>query len=237
MNDPVSLGIKALNILAQKLRKKRMDAGALTLASPEVRFRMETDSQDPVDVEMKELKDTNALVEEFMLLANIYVAKKIYETFPESSMLRRHPKPPANNFENLIKAVAPLGIDIDPSTSLTLSKTLDQAVVADDPYFNKLIRIMTTRCMMQAVYFCSGTLSQQDFWHYGLASPIYTHFTSPIRRYSDLQVHRLLAASIGYEENYSAELTNKVKVMEMSDVLNGSTGFSLICRVVYSFIF
>ncbi|KAJ3262535.1 exosome catalytic subunit dis3 [Boothiomyces macroporosus] len=217
MNDPVSLGIKALNTLAKQLRKKRMEAGALTLASPEVRFRMENDSQDPVDVEMKELKDTNALVEEFMLLANIYVAKKIYDTFPDSSLLRRHPKPPANNFEPLIKAVAPLGIEIDPSTSKTLSDSLDNAVLPSDAYFNKLIRIMTTRCMMQAVYFCSGTLSEPDFWHYGLASPIYTHFTSPIRRYSDLQVHRLLAACIGYEKDYSSDLVDKTKVKEMCD--------------------
>ncbi len=54
----------------------------------------------------------------------------------------------------------------------------------EDPYFNKLVRIMTTRCMMQAQYFCSGTEAESDFMHYGLASPIYTHFTSPIRRYA-----------------------------------------------------
>lgn len=88
-SDPVSVGIKTLNMIAKKLRAKRMEAGALVLASPEVRFRMENDGQDPVDVEMKELKDTNALVEEFMLLANIYVAKKIFSVFPDSSMLRR----------------------------------------------------------------------------------------------------------------------------------------------------
>jgi exosome complex exonuclease DIS3/RRP44 len=164
---------------------------------------------------MKELKDTNALVEEFMLLANIYVGKKIFETFPDSSVLRRHPKPPANNFEPLIKALHSRGISIDPSTSLTLSKSLDEAIDPNDAYVNKLIRIMTTRCMMQAQYFCSGTLSEPDFWHYGLACPIYTHFTSPIRRYSDLQVHRLLAAAIGYETRYSTELTDKAKVTEM----------------------
>ena len=171
-------------------------------------------------IELKELKDTNALVEEFMLLANIYVAKKIYATFPESSMLRRHPKPPSNNFENLIKALEPLGFEIDPSNSSTLSRSLDNAVQPKDPYFNKLMRIMTTRCMMQAVYFCSGTLAEADFWHYGLASPIYTHFTSPIRRYADLQVHRLLSACIGYDTVYASELTDKVKVSEMTDILN-----------------
>ena len=64
-------------------------------------------------VEMKELKDTNALVEEFMLLANIYVAKKIQSTFPDSSILRRHPKPPSTNFDDLIRAVAAFGIHLD----------------------------------------------------------------------------------------------------------------------------
>ncbi|KAI8840365.1 hypothetical protein BJ741DRAFT_641874 [Chytriomyces cf. hyalinus JEL632] len=220
LTDPVSTGIKLLNSIAKKLRAKRMANGALVLASPEVRFSLDNDAQDPLDVELKEMKDTNALVEEFMLLANIYVAKKIYSVFPDSSMLRRHPKPSATNFESLIKAAAEYGIEIDPSNNRTLSDSLDKAVLADEPYFNKLIRIMTTRCMMQAVYFCSGTLAPEDFWHYGLATDIYTHFTSPIRRYADLVVHRLLAACIGYDKTYSSDLVDKVKASELSDVLN-----------------
>ncbi|KAJ3297254.1 exosome catalytic subunit dis3 [Borealophlyctis nickersoniae] len=220
LNDPVTLGIKALNSLAKKLRAQRIARGALTLASPEVRFKLENDTQDPVDVEMKELKETNALVEEFMLLANIYVAKKIQSSFPESSMLRRHPKPPATSFDGLVKAVGELGLKIDPTTSKTLADSLDAAQVPGEPFLNQLIRIMTTRCMMQAVYFCSGTVPEQEFWHYGLASEIYTHFTSPIRRYADLVVHRLLAAAIGYEKGYSSELTDKAKAKEICDVLN-----------------
>ncbi|KAI8821472.1 uncharacterized protein EV422DRAFT_43764 [Fimicolochytrium jonesii] len=220
LTDPVSTGIKLLNKLAKKLRAKRLAAGAITLASPEVRFKLEEDQQDPVDVEMKELKDTNALVEEFMLLANIWVAQKVYEAFPESSMLRRHPKPPASNFEGLQKAVGELGITLNVDTSKDLAESLDRAVVPSDPYVNQLIRILTTRCMMQAVYFCSGTVPEQDFWHYGLASHIYTHFTSPIRRYADLIVHRLLAVAIGYEKSYASELVDKMKLKDLSDVLN-----------------
>ncbi|KAI9352735.1 hypothetical protein BDR26DRAFT_815276 [Obelidium mucronatum] len=220
LTDPVSTGIKMLNSIAKKLRAKRMANGALVLASPEVRFSLDNDAQDPVDVELKEMKDTNALVEEFMLLANIYVAKKIYSMFPDSSMLRRHPKPSATNFESLIKAASEFGVEIDPSSNKSLSESLDKAVLAEEPYFNKLIRIMTTRCMMQAVYFCSGTLAEEEFWHYGLATNIYTHFTSPIRRYADLIVHRLLAACIGYDKTYSADLVDKVKASELSDVLN-----------------
>ncbi|RUS28301.1 hypothetical protein BC938DRAFT_482045 [Jimgerdemannia flammicorona] len=202
------------------LRHQRMERGGLTLASPEVRFKLENDSQDPVDVEMKELKETNALVEEFMLLANVSVAEKIYSKFPDSSMLRRHAAPPDSNFEALEKAISPLGLALKCGTSKALSDSLDMAILPHDPYFNKLLRIMATRCMMQAVYFCSGTLAFQDFRHYGLATDIYTHFTSPIRRYPDIVVHRLLAVCINPSERYGPELTDKIKMKELCDVLN-----------------
>ncbi|KAF9995574.1 exosome catalytic subunit dis3 [Entomortierella chlamydospora] len=220
MQDDVTKGIRTLNMLAKKLKKRRLDMGALTLASPEVRFSLERDTQDPVDVEMKELKETNALVEEFMLLANISVAGKIYEKFPNSAMLRCHPTPPAVNFEKLEKAVARLGITIDHSTSKTLSDSLDNAVIPEEPYFNKLLRIMTTRCMMQALYFCSGSKTEAEFRHYGLATNIYTHFTSPIRRYSDVMVHRQLHAAIDPNVTYGGELTDKDNMDELCGVLN-----------------
>lgn len=99
---------------------------------------MENDSQDPVDVEMKELQETNALVEEFMLLANISVAEKIFSKFPDSSMLRRHAIPPDSNFEALEKAISPLGITLKHDTSKALSDSLDAAIVSVDFYY-KLI--------------------------------------------------------------------------------------------------
>ena len=70
---------------------------------------------------------------------------------------------------------------MDSAKSLAVS--LDAANIPDEPFFNTLLRIMATRCMMQAVYFCSGMLAEEEFLHYGLATPIYTHFTSPIRRF------------------------------------------------------
>ncbi|KAI9331135.1 exosome complex exonuclease RRP44, partial [Pilaira anomala] len=220
MQDDVTKGIRVLNKFAKILRQKRMDAGALTLSSPEVRFRLENDSQDPVDVEMKGLKDTNALVEEFMLLANISVAKKIYQKFPSSAMLRRHAPPPTNNFDQLRKVLAEKGFILETDTSKALADSLDKAVLPEDPYFNNLVRIMTTRCMMQAQYFCSGTEAESDFLHYGLASPIYTHFTSPIRRYADIVVHRLLYACVESDLAYGHELSDMTKMKELCDNLN-----------------
>lgn len=96
---------------------------------------------------------------------------------------------------------------------------MNKAVKSDNPYFNTLLRILATRCMMQAVYFSSGMLQVEDYFHYGLACPIYTHFTSPIRRYADIIVHRLLAVSINADSTYS-ELLDKRKTQELCNNLN-----------------
>ena len=89
MQDELTTSIRLLNTLAIKLKAGRMAAGALNLASPEVKIHLESaESSDPIDVEQKEMRETNSLVEEFMLLANISVAKKIQETFPLTSVLR-----------------------------------------------------------------------------------------------------------------------------------------------------
>jgi len=135
-----------------------------------------------------------------MLLANVTVADRILQAFPMTSVLRRHPTPNPHSFDWLIAAAKRAGVAIDPTNSQTLGASLNAAKRSDDPYFDTLLRILTTRCMTQALYFCTGTLSREQYYHYGLATPLYTHFTSPIRRYADVLVHRLLAAAIGIEE-------------------------------------
>ncbi|KAJ9057333.1 exosome catalytic subunit dis3, variant 2 [Entomophthora muscae] len=196
LDDPITQGIRLLDRFACVLRGRRMEAGALTLASPEVRFTLEFDSDDPVDVEMKALHSTNALVEEFMLFANISVATFIYESFPACALLRSHPPPSPANLESLNRSLSRLGVQLEYGSSKELADSLDRIEFPGDPYLNKLVRMMTTRCMMQAAYFSSGTEPYERFHHYGLAAPIYTHFTSPIRRYADVIVHRLLHSAI-----------------------------------------
>lgn len=199
--DELTQGMRTLLKLSKKLRQKRMDAGALNLASPEVRVQAESETSDPVDVKTKELLDTNSLVEEFMLLANISAATKIHTAFPQTALLRRHASPPKTNFEELSNQLKiKRGLALRTESSKALADSLDTCVDPQVPFFNTLVRILATRCMMSAEYFCSGTQSYADFRHYGLASEIYTHFTSPIRRYADLVAHRQLAAAIGYEQ-------------------------------------
>lgn len=218
--DELTESLRLLLLLSKKLKKKRMDAGALNLASPEVRIQTESETSDPQDVEIKELKETNSLVEEFMLLANISVAKKIYETLPQAALLRRHPSPPATNFEalqNMLRVRKGMTLSIE--SSKALATTLDRCVDPNESYFNTLLRILATRCMMSAEYFCSGEQNYSEFRHYGLASEIYTHFTSPIRRYADVIVHRQLAAAVEYE-SLNIGLRNKEKIASICQNIN-----------------
>uniref|UniRef100_A0A671TQF3 Exosome complex exonuclease RRP44 n=1 Tax=Sparus aurata TaxID=8175 RepID=A0A671TQF3_SPAAU len=217
MNDDITNSLRGLNKLAKILKKQRIEKGALTLSSLEVRFHIDSETHDPIDLQTKELMETNSMVEEFMLLANISVAQKIYDEFPDCAMLRKHPPPPPSNYDILLKAAKSKEVEIHTDSAKALADSLDVAKVDGFPYFNTLLRILATRCMMQAVYFCSGMDS--DFHHYGLASPIYTHFTSPIRRYADIIVHRLLAVAIGADSTYP-DLMDKHKQSALSNNLN-----------------
>jgi len=197
-HSKLTMNLRNLDKLAKTIRAVRMRNGALELASQEVRFELDSETQDPTDVAEYQLRDTNKLIEEFMLLANQSVAKKILETFPMFGVLRRHPPPKDEGLKTLSKLLQKHGFqDFKFGSNKELGDSLARAVKPGDPYFNQLVRMLTTRCMNQAVYFCTGEVQPALYSHYGLAMELYTHFTSPIRRYADVLVHRLLAASLG----------------------------------------
>lgn len=213
--DELTKGMRILLSLSKKLKQQRLDAGALNLASPEVKVNMDSETADPASVELKKHVDTMSLVEEFMLLANITVARKIYEAYPQTAMLRRHPAPPATNFEVLNDQLRLRNKpQIDVQSSKELADSLDKIQDDEDPFFNTLVRIMATRCMMSAEYFAGGQFPYSEFRHYGLATDIYTHFTSPIRRYADIVAHRQLAGAIGYEPLHQTHyIKNKLEAI------------------------
>lgn len=154
-----------------------------------------------------------------MLLANVSVAQKILDHFSQFAILRRHPMPKPENFVPLQRAAKVLGFDIKCGSSRELADSLDRCVVPEKPLFNKIVRMLATRCMSQAVYFSSGEFSPKEYLHYGLASPVYTHFTSPIRRYADVLVHRLLATALGIDP-LPAACEDKTKTRETCEVIN-----------------
>lgn len=131
-----------------------------------------------------------------MLLANMAVAHKIYRSMPRQAVLRRHPPPKEAMMEVVVQQLASLGITMDSESAQSIARSLAnirQGVINEDSL--AVLAAVTSLCskpMELARYFCTGMLEEDDFHHYALNVPLYTHFTSPIRRYPDILVHRLL---------------------------------------------
>lgn len=192
----ISEKVNILQMLAVKLRQKRVDQGALRLDQPKICFSLDKETGLPLGYKMYEHRQSNRLIEEFMLLANISVAKKIYDSFPLLAVLRCHPEPKAAVMERSVGFLKRLEIDIDTTSSLTIQQSLNNYKPANEEDLEKigrwqvLMNVMS-KPMQNALYFCSGVQPDiSKYHHYALSVPLYTHFTSPIRRYPDILVHR-----------------------------------------------
>jgi exosome complex exonuclease DIS3/RRP44 len=193
-----------------------------------MKFNVDFETNTINDISMYQTYETNSLVEEFMLLANVWVADKIYNSYPSCAVLRRHPPPKEKELKYLQKLLEQNGHKIEINDSKSLGATLDLLKKDDDKFFNKLIRIMLTRTMNQAKYIGSSEFGYEEFYHYGLAMPIYTHFTSPIRRYADVLVHRALAAAIDVDY-LPLDMSNKMKTNRQCDQMNRQNRVAFFC--------
>ena len=140
-------------------------------------------------------KEANWLVEEFMLLANRTVARFISEAYPDRALLRCHPEPNERKLKDLETFAKEQGIHVDASSSRSLHRSL-QRLKATAPDGYEVVKLLATLPMQLAKYFCTGVQDERTWGHYALAMERYTHFTSPIRRYPDVLVHRLVAAAL-----------------------------------------
>ncbi|KAH7567896.1 hypothetical protein ACOSP7_009869 [Xanthoceras sorbifolium] len=196
--------IKSLYEVAKTLKGKRCCDGALQLESSKPVFLFD-ENGTLYDSVLYERKDSNFLVEEFMLLANITAAEVISRAFPDSALLRRHPAPNMRKLREFEGFCHKHGLELDASSSGQLHQSLQRAreMLKDDSVLFDILINYATRPMQLASYFCSGDFKDNADWgHYALAVPIYTHFTSPLRRYPDIVVHRTLAAALEAEELY-----------------------------------
>ena len=183
--------IKTLNSLAQKMREKRFKAGAIDFQQAQVHFRLD-ESGKPLSVYFSESNESHQLIEEFMLLANRTVAEKIGRkkpgNTPKTFVYRIHDQPNPEKLTMLSKFVNKLGYKMRSSSGRTTSASALNNLLKEvhGSKEQNVIEQISLRAMQKARY------STGNIGHYGLAFPYYTHFTSPIRRYPDLLVHRLL---------------------------------------------
>lgn len=179
-----------LNDLAQKMRAERFKSGAIDFDRVEVKFNLDEEGK-PMGVYFKRSKEANKLIEEFMLLANKKVAERIGNPKDgkkaRTFVYRIHERPLPEKLEEFNRFVAKFGYGLKTGSrkALTTSMNSLMAEVKDKPEQN-MIETLAVRTMAKAAY------STDNIGHYGLAFDFYTHFTSPIRRYPDVMVHRLL---------------------------------------------
>ena len=198
VEKPIKEAILTLDTLAKKIRKRRMSQGAISFDRTEVRFNLDENS-NPIGVYVKESKDANKLIEEFMLLANRKVAEFIGKK-KKTFVYRIHDEPNIDKLALLQGIISKFGYRIDTNSRESTSNSLNQLLSdVHGKAESNMIETLTIRSMSKAIY------TTDNIGHYGLAFDYYTHFTSPIRRYPDVMAHRLLQHYLDGGESVKAE--------------------------------
>ncbi len=205
---PFNKELRQLNKLAKILRKKKFKDGAINFETEEVKFRLD-DEGKPIEIYVKERKDAHMLIEDFMLLANREVALYINKKAAGNEIpfiYRVHDEPAIDKVEEFARFAREIGFEMDITDPRKIAKSYNLLAeqAKNDPGL-KLIMPLAIRTMAKAEY------SSENIGHYGLGFEYYSHFTSPIRRYSDVLAHRILEKNLQEGKFYRV---NKAKLEE-----------------------
>eukprot|EP01063_Lacrimia_lanifica_P032836 TRINITY_DN5681_c0_g2_i1.p1 TRINITY_DN5681_c0_g2~~TRINITY_DN5681_c0_g2_i1.p1 ORF type:complete len:1086 (+),score=411.79 TRINITY_DN5681_c0_g2_i1:110-3367(+) len=222
--ERIKEGVHGLWGIAKHIREARHARGALSLNQGRMAFDFEdfNSGMAPKGWHLHTTAEANWLVEEFMVMANARVTEKCVEFCPDVSLARYHAPPDKERFESLLKALKEKGLKMNVGSGKALSDSL--GALRDHKQVD-VIKALTIRCMMLAKYCCTNESKDHSLSHFALNLELYTHFTSPIRRYADLVVHRTLKCALEIEALYKEKLRQGYRdedvMIRPSDIRSG----------------
>ncbi|THV08492.1 RNB-domain-containing protein [Dendrothele bispora CBS 962.96] len=213
--------IKVLDELAKKLLAQRKENGTLSLDSLRLEFELDDEGM-PVDCWQHEQTEANELIREFMILTNVSIAQHIAVHLPEQALLRRHDNPLERRLNTFLERAERLGYQMDISSAGALMRSFQKV---DNPSARRLLELLSFKATQRAKYFCAGMLDIAKYHHYAMNVPLYTHFTSPIRRYADILVHRQLESTLqeGVEQKFTMDRDAVAKVAQQCNIKRDSS--------------
>lgn len=196
--DEVAADVRLMHTVAMARRKLRFENGALALNGIKLTFQLEDDGETPKMCAPYPLRDSNRLIEEYMLLANFLVAQRLITHAKGRALLRQHAPPLEAGLQTVVEvSKESFNFDIDVTSSQTLQESLSRlSRTCSDDLVIQCVTESLMAPMRPAEYIAAGEIDEEDWQHFALNIPYYTHFTSPIRRYADVIVHRLLQATL-----------------------------------------
>jgi DIS3-like exonuclease 2 len=214
----VARDVQLLHKVAMPRRAQRLNYGALSLNNPKITFKLDAEG-NPCTTSTYEIKESNQLIEEYMLLANYLVAEKLVETVGRFGFLRCHPQPKASGMQNLVDLASSIGYDIDITSAYTLQQSLKGISTTASPDVTHAITTLMMLPMTCAEYIINYQKPSDNWKQYALANPYYTQFNSPISRYADVMVHRFLLEGLKLEKEMkeapSEEVAQDLKISSL----------------------
>ncbi|KAG6612180.1 DIS3-like exonuclease 2 [Phytophthora cinnamomi] len=219
-NATVIQSVKDLWSIGENRRAMRFETGAVSLNDVKLVFSLDAKG-NPTRYGSYELKDSNRLVEEYMLLANYLVAQQLLRAHGPLAFLRHHPPPVARSMDLALEQLSKSDIKVDGRSTKQLTESLERLRQDRGETTYAIAQALIIKPMKPAEYMVAGNGASSESWrHYALNIPYYTHFTSPIRRYADVVVHRLLQESVvGADSPASENEDSDSRIMEFTSNL------------------